>query len=257
MMKSKNKEIRILADADAMSRAAAETIINHISDCLETRTNYSIALSGGSTPKLLFSLLANDAALRDRIPWERIHFFWGDERRVPPDHPDNNYLMADNLLLSKVPVPSSNIHRIHAENADPDRAAADYEIEIRRFFGIEAGQIPRFNCVLLGMGTDGHTASLFPGAAALAETQKLVVANRVKKNKSLRFTLTLPVFNHAALILFLVSGEDKADTLKAVLEENPQPDRYPAQGIQPADGELIWFLDRSAASRLTRLKRKR
>jgi 6-phosphogluconolactonase len=249
-MVSKNSKIQIVADVDAMSRAAAATIVDHISQSLQTLDVYSMALSGGSTPRRLYSLLANEAALREQIPWERIHFFWGDERRVPAGHPDSNYRMAYNALLSKVPIPSTNIHRIHAEEADADEAAADYEIEIRRFFAIEAGQIPQFNCVLLGMGADGHTASLFPATSALVETKRLVVANWVKKFQSHRFTLTLPVFNHAAQILFLVSGEDKADTLQAVLEGNRQPDRYPAQLIQPTHGEVTWFLDHSAASRL-------
>ena len=255
-MNSKNQKIKILADAEAMSRAAAGTIVDHISQSLQTRDVYTMALSGGSTPGRLYALLANDVKLREQIPWERIHFFWGDERRVPPGHPDSNYLMAYNTLLSKVPIPSTNIHRIHAENADAVKAAADYEIEILRFFGIEAGQIPQFNCVLLGMGADGHTASLFPATSALVQTKRLVVANWVKKFQAHRFTLTLPVFNNAAQILFLVSGEDKADTLKAVLEGNRQPDRYPAQLIQPCGGELIWLLDRFAASRLTRCKQK-
>ena len=256
-MQSIDHKIRIFDDAEALSRAAADTIVKHIADCLQTRNNYSIALSGGHTPQLLFSLLANDAALRASIPWERIHFFWGDERGVPPVHPESNYRSAYDALLSKVPVPATNIHRIHAEDADADKAAADYEIEIRRFFGIEAGQIPRFSCVLLGMGTDGHTASLFPGTAVLAETRRLVAAYRVKKIHALRFTLTLPVFNHADQILFLVSGVDKADTLKAVLEGDRQPDRYPAQRIRPCGGKLIWFLDRAAASRLSPLQNSR
>ena len=250
MMNSENQKIRILTDSEAMSRAAAATIVDHISQSLQTRDVYSMALSGGSTPRRLYSLLANEATLREQIPWERIHFFWGDERRVPPGHPDSNYLMAYNALLSKVPIPSTNIHRIHAEEADADEAAADYEIEIRRFFGIEAGQIPQFNCVLLGMGADGHTASLFPGTSALVETKRLVVANWVEKFQSHRFTLTLPVFNHAAQILFLVSGEDKADTLQAVLEGDSKTTRFPVQLIQPTHAEVTWFLDHSAASRL-------
>ena len=255
-MNSKNHKVQIVTDSEAMSRAAAATIVDHISQSLQTRDVYSMALSGGSTPRRLYSLLANEAALREQIPWERIHFFWGDERRVPPGHPDSNYLMAYNTLLSKVPIPSTNIHRIHAEDADAVKAAADYEIEIRRFFGIEAGQIPQFNCVLLGMGADGHIASLFPATSALVQTKRLVVANWVKKFQSHRFTLTFPVFNNAAQILFLVSGEDKADTLKAVLEGNRQPDRYPAQLIQPCGGKLIWLLDQFAASRLTLFKQK-
>jgi 6-phosphogluconolactonase len=249
-MNSKNHKVQIVTDSEAMSRAAAATIVDHISQSLQTRDVYSMALSGGSTPRRLYSLLANEAALREQIPWERIHFFWGDERRVPEGHPDSNYRMAYDALLSKVPIPSTNIHRIHAEDADAVKAAADYEIEMRRFFGIEAGQIPQFNCVLLGMGADGHIASLFPATSALVQTKRLVVANWVKKFQSHRFTLTFSVFNNAAQILFLVSGEDKADTLKAVLEGDSKTTRFPVQLIQPTHGEVTWFLDHSAASSL-------
>jgi 6-phosphogluconolactonase len=246
----KNQKIEIIADAEAMSRAAAELLIEHIAESLHTQEVYSIALSGGATPRRLYALLADDRDLRRQIPWERIHFFWGDERHVPPDHPDSNYRMADTALLSKVPVPKANIHRIPAENPDAAKAAADYEQEIRRFFNIESGQVPRFNCVLLGMGSDGHTASLFPGTAALAETQRLVVSNWVKKFQSYRITLSLPVINNAAYILFLVAGREKADTLKAVLEADSKTMRFPVQYIKPTHGQLTWLLDRPAASRL-------
>lgn len=255
-MNSKSQKIRILADTEAISRAAAETIIKDISDCLQVQETYSIALSGGSTPRRLYELLANDANLQRQIPWDRVHFFWGDERHVPPGHPDSNYRMADTALLSKVPIPSTNIHRIKAENSDADKAAADYEHEIRRFLKIDAGQMPRFNCVLLGMGPDGHTASLFPGTAALEETKRLAVANWIEKFQSYRITLTGPLFSNADRILFLVSGMEKADTLKAVLEGDAKTTRFPVQLIQPTHGEVTWFLDQSAAGRLALLKQK-
>ena len=249
-MGSKNHKIQIVVDVDAMSRAAAETIVEHVSESLQTRDIYTIALSGGSTPRRLFALLASDAKLRKQIPWDRIHFFWGDERHVPPGHPESNYRMAYETILSKAPIPLKNIHRIHAEDADAGRAAAEYELEIRQFFKIEAGQIPSFDCVLLGMGPDGHTASLFPGTSALEETKHLVVANWVEKFQSYRITLTVPVFNNADHILFLVGGGEKADTLKAVLEGDSKTTRFPVQLIQAAHGEVTWFLDHSAASRL-------
>jgi 6-phosphogluconolactonase len=248
-MGSKNHKIQIVVDVDAMSRAAAETIVEHVS-ALQTRDIYTIALSGGSTPRRLFALLASDAKLRKQIPWDRIHFFWGDERHVPPGHPESNYRMAYETILSKAPIPLKNIHRIHAEDADAGRAAAEYELEIRQFFKIEAGQIPSFDCVLLGMGPDGHTASLFPGTSALEETKHLVVANWVEKFQSYRITLTVPVFNNADHILFLVGGGEKADTLKAVLEGDSKTTRFPVQLIQAAHGEVTWFLVHSAASRL-------
>lgn len=252
----KNCKIQIAADLDAMSRAAAETIVAHISESLQTRDLYSIALSGGSTPGRLYELLAHDAKLREQIPWNRVHFFWGDERHVPPSHPDSNYRMAYNALLSKVPIPPTNIYRIRAEESLAAKAAEDYEQEIQRFFKIEPGQLPRFNCVLLGMGPDGHIASLFPGTPGLQETKRLVIANWVEKFQAYRVSLTVSVFNNADRIIFLVSGKEKADTVKTLLEDEIKSNCYPAQLIQPSDGLLIWFLDQSAAGRLTRLKQK-
>jgi 6-phosphogluconolactonase len=249
-MVSKNPKIQIVADIDAMIRASAETIVAHVVESLKTCEVYSIALSGGATPRPLYELLANDAKMQEQIPWDRVHFFWGDERHVTPSHPDSNYRMADTALLSKVPIPSTNIHRIRAEDPDADKAAADYEREIRRFFKIDAGQLPRFNCMLQGMGPDGHTASLFPGTSALEETRRLAVANWVEKFQSYRITMTVAVINNADRIIFIVSGEEKADTLKAVLQDDPKSNRYPVQRIQPSDGKLIWFLDQAAAGRL-------
>ncbi|MGD2099091.1 MAG: 6-phosphogluconolactonase [Desulfobacterales bacterium] len=256
-MTSKNHKIQIVADAESMCRAAAETLVKHIYRILQTNDVYSIALSGGSTPRRLYALLADDPELDRRIPWERIHFFWGDERHVPPEHPDSNYRMAFEAMLSHAPIPPANIHRIRAENPDAGEAAEDYVRDIRQFFGITNGKMPRFNSVLLGMGSDGHTASLFPDSPALREQKCMVVANWVEKFNSYRITLTVPVLNNADLILFLVSGDEKAEALKTVLEGAAAPDRYPAQLIQPSRGQLMWFLDRPAAGGLTRLRSKR
>ena len=247
----KNYKIQIFPNLEVLSRAAAETIVKHVADCLQKQDTFSIALSGGSTPRRLYSLLAKEAVLADRISWQRIHFFWGDERHVAPDHPDSNYLMAYNTLLSQASIPSTNIHRFRSEDADAERAAADYERQIQRFFKLRAGEMPRFDFVLLGMGNDGHTASLFPGTSALKETRRLVTANWVEKFRTFRLTLTAPVLNSAACLLFLVAGKDKADAVQAVLEGSFQPNRYPAQLIQPSGGELIWLLDRSAGKHLT------
>ena len=249
-MDAKKQNIKIVADAEAMCRAAAETLVEHIRETLRTRNVYSIALSGGSTPRRLYALLAKDAVFRDQIPWDRIHFFWGDERHVPPDHPESNYHMAFEAMLSRLPIPAANIHRIRGEDPDADRAAADYAQETRQFFKIETGQIPRFNCVLLGMGADGHTASLFPGTAALEETQRLVVANWVEKFQSFRITVTIPVFNNAERIIFLVSGQEKANTLKSVLTPRGGSGLYPVQRIRPEHGQRIWLIDTAAAAQL-------
>ncbi len=250
IVNSKNRKIQIVADAEAMSGAAAETLIEHISVSLQTHDVYSIALSGGSTPRKLYALLADDPRLRGRMPWERVHFFWGDERHVPPDHPDSNYHMAFEAMLSKVNIPAANIHRIRGEDPAADKAAEDYAHDLRRFFRIASGKMPHFNCILLGMGPDGHTASLFPGSPALNEQKRLVMANWVEKFNSFRITLTVPVLNNADLILFLVGGSQKAETLKAVLEDGPAPDRYPVQRIHPQHGSMLWILDAAASKRL-------
>ena len=213
------------------------------------RNRFTIALSGGSTPKSLFTLLATSA--RSSLPWDRMFFFWGDERHVPPDDPGSNYRMANEAMLSKVPVPAGNVFRIPAENPDAAAAAASYEQTLRKFFALEAGQVPRFDLILLGMGPDGHTASLFPATAALRETSRLVVANWVEKLKTSRITLTLPVLNAAHCVAFLVSGTDKAAALHVVLETDAPGEQYPSKLVQPSDGKLIWFVDRAAASELS------
>lgn len=249
-MAAENQKIQIVADAEALSKAAAEILVEHIRKTLKTRDVYNIALSGGSTPRRLYALLAGEAVIRDQISWHRVHFFWGDERHVPPDHPDSNYRMADAALLSKAPIPAANIHRIRSEDPDAGKAAADYEQEIRQFFKIDAGQMPCFDCVLLGMGADGHTASLFPGTAALEETRCLVVANWVEKFQSYRITMTVPVFNQAERILFLISGKEKANTLKSVMTNRQESSSYPIQRIRPEQGQRIWLIDLSAAGQL-------
>jgi len=178
-------------------------------------------------------------------------FFWGDERHVPPDDPESNYRMVNEAMLSKVPVPPGNVFRIPAENSDANEVASAYEQTVRKFFQLDAGGVPRFDLILLGMGPDGHTASLFPGTAGLKERSRLVIANWVEKMKTHRLSFTLPVLNAAREVAFLVSGTDKAPVLKAVLEGNEPGEQYPAKLVQPKDGKLIWFLDRAAASGLS------
>ena len=211
-------EIYIAEDIQALSRKAAEVIVAAITAALKTKSVFTMVLSGGSTPKRLYTLLATGPEFKDQIPWERVHFFWGDERHVSPDHHDSNYRMVNKSMLSRLPFPMKNIHRIKSEIPDASRAARQYQQEISSFFQLKAGQLPRFDCVLLGMGPDGHTASLFPETAALEEQKRMVVANWVERFQAHRVTLTLPVLNNAESIIFLVSGENKAETLKLVLE---------------------------------------
>jgi 6-phosphogluconolactonase len=202
-------------------------------------------LSGGSTPRLLYELLADPRELfREQIAWDQTHFFFSDERHVPPDHPDSNYRMANEALFSHVPVPPLNIHRVVAENTDAEQAALNYEADLRKSFG-EA--IPAFDLVLLGLGEDGHTASIFPGSPVLHETKRWVAAPWVEKLNSYRITMTLPVLNHGQSVLFLVTGASKSEILRTVMNTDRNPDLYPAQAISPTSGAVSWLVDEAAA----------
>jgi 6-phosphogluconolactonase len=197
----------------------------------------------------MFALLATNA--RNSLPWEETFFFWGDERHVPPTDADSNYRMADEAMLSKIPVAAGNVFRVPAENPEASAVADEYEKTIQKFFELKPGDFPRFDLILLGMGPDGHTASLFPGTEALKEKSRLVVANYVEKLKASRLTLTLPVLNAARNVAFLVSGADKAPALHGVLEGDATGEQYPAKLVKPDAGRLIWFVDRAAASELS------
>ena len=249
---SSSAEIRVLTTPQELFGAAAEEVIRIANQAVAERDRFTIALSGGSTPKSLYNLLATNA--RTALPWDRMYFFWSDERHVPATDPDSNYRMADEAMLSKVPVPPGNVFRFPTENPDAASVAKEYESTLRGFFQLEPGQLPRFDLILLGMGPDGHTASLFPGTAGLQEKSRLVIANWVEKLKTHRLTFTLPVLNAARSVAFLVGGTDKAQVLKAVLEEKVPGEQYPAKLVQPTDGKLIWFLDRAAASGLSQQK---
>jgi 6-phosphogluconolactonase len=243
----KAPDLRIVPDPPALFHAAADEFVRQATAAVRSKDRFTVALAGGSTPKALYSLLATNTAL----PWDKMYLFFGDERHVPPDHPESNYRMARETLLSKVPIPASNVFRVSAENPDAGQAAQSYEQTLRQFFQTPPGSLPRFDLILLGMGPDGHTASLFPGTKALQERSRLVVANWVEKFKTDRITLTLPVLNNAAVVMFLVSGQDKAKTLKEVLGGSQLPDLLPSKLICPTDGKLIWFVDQAAASALS------
>jgi len=235
--------LTVVADASALYRAAAAEFSRCAREAIASRGRFAVALSGGNTPRGVYSLLA--AEQTNVLPWNQIYVFFGDERHVPPDHPDSNYRMANETLFSKVPIPPQNVFRVPAEL--PAGAAADeYERSLRSFFNLSPGSWPSFDLILLGLGDDGHTASLFPGSAALQETSRLVVANWAEKFQSFRITFTYPVLNRAAEVLFLVSGESKAQILKEVLAPSG-PRIYPAQAVQPHPGILTWLADRDAA----------
>jgi 6-phosphogluconolactonase len=242
------RSIDVLPTAVDLFHAAAEEFIRAARTAIGAQGRFSVALSGGSTPKSLYSLLASNYA---DFAWNRVFLFFGDERHVPPTDPESNYRMVKESLLSKIAIPPDNVFRVPAENPDADAAAADYEAQLRSFFELKPGEFPRFDLVLLGMGPDGHTASLFPGSAALDERSRLVVANWVAQFNTHRITLTFPVLNRAAEVMFLASGPDKADMLHQVLEVKMTPP-LPAQRIEPTDGKLLWMLDEAAAAKLKR-----
>lgn len=239
-------ELKVYDDLDELARAAAEEIAKSAEEAIAARGRFTIALSGGDTPKPVYRLLAEEP----RIDWSRVHAFWGDDRHVPPDHPDSNFGMAHDELLSKVAIPPGNVHRMRTEKADAERAAEEYAWTLRSAFDLGDGERPRFDLVLMGIGEDAHTASLFPGGEAVRERSRLVVAPWVSSLGTFRITLTPPVFNNARLALFLVSGEEKAEALKAVLEGDFQPDRFPAQVVRLEGGKLLWLVDRAAAREL-------
>ncbi len=241
-------DIRVFEDPQSLFQGAAEEFTSQTTAAVRSHGRFTVALSGGSTPRSLYTLLATKASL----PWDKVYFFFGDERHVPPDNPESNYRMARESLLSKVPIPPENIFRVPAENPDANKAAEAYEQTLRKFFDPASGSFPRFDMILLGMGPDGHTASLFPGTTALQEKSRWVVSNWVEKFKTDRLTLTLPVLNNAAVVMFLVSGRDKAGVLKEVLEGNKPGELLPSKLIRPSNGELIWMVDGAAAAQLSR-----
>ena len=239
-------EIKIVADHAALNRVAAAEFKSAAESAIADHGSFRVALSGGNTPRDVYALLAQE--YKTALAWDRIHIFFGDERSVAPDHPDSNYRMANETLLSKVPIPQENIHRVRAE-LDPQSAAKDYEEQIRSEFALHENELPRFDLILLGLGDDGHTASLFPGTAALGESTRLAVANWVAKFNTFRITVAYPVLNNAAEDLFMVSGKGKAEIAAKVLSQSATPE-FPAQRVQPANGRLLWLLDQDAADLL-------
>jgi len=238
-------ELHLFNNADDLSAGAAKWIADCISATLQMQDRFTIVLSGGSTPKKLHMLLAA-SPYKEQIEWNRLHIFWGDERAVPLDDVRNNARMAFDTLLDHVPIPRNQVH-IMDTKLDPESAADEYERILRRYYD-ETG--PTFDLVLLGMGDDGHTLSLFPGKPVVHEAHKWVAAYFLREQNMFRITLTAPVVNRAHKIAFLVAGAGKADALKQVIEGDFRPDTYPSQVIDPEEGEVHWFLDREAAALL-------
>lgn len=244
-------EYRVYGDPNALSRAAAEHFLQTAQAAVAARGKARIAVSGGRTPKTTFQLLANPAEqFLKAMPWRQIELYWVDERCVPPDHPDSNYRMTREAMLSKVPLKPEQVFRIEGE-LEPDTAAAQYESTIRSQFRLEGVETPRFDVLALGMGDDGHTASLFPHTAALHELNRIVVANHVPQQKETwRVTLTWPVIVETSEVFFLIEGSSKADPLHRVLQGPYDPETLPSQLIQPRSGKLLFLLDKDAAAQL-------
>ena len=240
-------DVRVCADAGDLSQRAAQAVAGVIVDAVAAAGRCSLLLSGGTTPRALYGVLAS--RFGDRIPWGDVHVFWGDERYVPSDDPQSNYRMAKETLLDHVPCPAANVHPMPTHFADPEAAARDYEATLRREF---AGEWPRFDLVLLGLGPDGHTASLFPGSPALDEQVRWVRAVTVPAIPTLRLTITLPVFARSANTYFLVVWSAKADALSRVLARSVDPKMCPAAAIKPTGGALVWWIDSTAARELNR-----
>ena len=238
-------DTRVLPDIDALSRAALEELLSDLRDAIAERGRGAIALSGGHTPEIMYALWAATEKYRSETDWNRVHFFWGDERYVPQDDPLSNFRMTRETLLSHVPVPAANIHAAPTTLATPEQAAEAYDQELRKFFGSAA---PAFDVTLLGLGPEGHTASLFPVSPALDEKTRWVVPVRVAATPPNRLTFTLPILNSSRTTYFLVAGESKRPILAALrAEPDSRPSAYPAGRIRPADGRVLWFLDQAAA----------
>jgi 6-phosphogluconolactonase len=239
-------DIRIFKDLEQLSRHAAELFVEQAARAIHERGRFLVALNGGNTPTRLFQLLATDQ--RDQVDWSKIHVFWGDERCVAPDDPGASYRQAKESLLNQVAIPENNIHRVKGE-LEPASAAAEY-VQILKSFAEYELKFPRFDLVYLGMGEDGHTASLFPGSPVDVTEPVIPVTANYQDRPANRVTMTQVVFNQARMIVFMATGEKKANTLAEVLSDRYNPALYPAQRIEPKDGELIWLIDQDAASKL-------
>jgi 6-phosphogluconolactonase len=238
--------IHIEKSKEALAKFAAEQVTQILSRAITERRSGSLVLSGGETPRLVYQILGS-ASFDPRVEWNRVQFYFGDERMVPPDHPDSNYGMAHRELFTHLSIPSENIHRIRGEMT-PENAALEYADDLHTMYN---GAMPRFDCVMLGIGEDGHTASLFPGTNAINERKRSAVALFVPRLKASRVTLTFPVINNAREIIFLAEGEKKASIVQKVIESAaPSPD-IPATMVRPPDGVLHWMLDSAAAAQIT------
>lgn len=252
MARAVTVEYKVWPTGPEVARGAAELFTAAAVDAVKARGLARIAISGGTTPKAMFALLADPAEqFREQVPWPKLQLFWVDERCVPPDHADSNYRMTRETMLDKVPLPAENVFRMEGE-LEPEVAASRYEAAIRTAFRLEGAETPVFDLVLLGMGDDGHTASLFPHTEALNELARIVVANHVPQKDTWRISLTFPVINRGRQVAFLIEGAGKAETLHEVLQGPYDPEERPSQLIRPDSGKVTFLLDAAAAAKLPR-----
>lgn len=242
---TKARQVLVCKDEHAIFTQAAEMFAQLAAEAIALYGRFTVALSGGSTPKSMYQLLAKD--YQDRIEWSKVHLFWGDERSVPPTDDQSNYRMANEAMISKLPIPTGQVYRMTAEAVDMEAEALNYEAIVRRVFQLSEGEMPAFDLFLLGMGDDGHTASLFPGTQALTETKRMVVVNWVEKFHTNRMTFTTSAINNSRNVLFMTAGAKKQAPLKEVLAGEYNPQLYPSQLIKPTEGNLIWLVDEGAA----------
>lgn len=246
-----SRTLEILPDVSTIAQKATAIFVSAAQQAVRERGVFRVALAGGSTPKALHAALTSDP-FRSQLPWDKMQIFFGDERHVPPDHSDSNYRMVNETLISKSPIKSEQVFRIKAELQDTEKAALDYEQILRAQFALKPGELPRFDLMLLGMGNEGHTLSLFPGTTALRDNGRLVVRTWVGKLYTERITCTAPVANNSATVLFMIAGADKAPALKAVLEGPFEPEQLPSQLIKPANGNLFFLVDSAAGGMLSK-----
>lgn len=240
-------KIRIFEDIDQLNHSAARMFFEIAERSIASRGRFTVSLAGGSTPRELYKLISSED-YRERIDWTKVFFFFGDERFVPYDHAYSNYRMAKENLFDRIELPASNVFPWNTGAVNEAIAAAEYEATITRFFDTD---LPSFDLILLGIGADGHTASLFPHTAALKETERITAANYVRKLETTRLTMTYPLINNARHIAFLIAGDEKAEAVRSIAEGSPDPDEFPARGVSPSNGKLIWFLDSASAQLLT------
>lgn len=241
-------EIKIFPQSETLAEAVALELKNASKQAIDTGRTFNLVLAGGSTPRAVYQVLAREE-FKNSIPWKCVHFFWGDERCVPPDHEDSNYRMAREALLDPLAIPEENIHRIRGEN-EPEVEAARYAEEIKNNLKQQPGETPRFDWILLGLGTDGHTASLFPGMEPIEDPSGLCAVAVQPQSGQTRITLTSRVLNHARRVSFIVTGKSKAQIVAEIHNKAPESQNYPAAQVHPDQGALEWFLDREAAERL-------